>query len=305
MGKPYAEEISRLADTYAWALDAPVDGLAGAIASASRHPLVGVGSGGSHTTAQFAAAVHRQFTSGTASAMTPLEAVATPQTLRRSAVILLTAGGKNPDVIGAYKRLVEREPRRFVVLCASTGSPLSEIAAERPHVDFIDFRPPTGKDGFLATNSLIASAVLLVRAYARATAADHSLPPSLDLLLGERPLESEAGEIARDARPLWGRPSLVVLYGPSTHPAAVDLESKFSEAALGAVQLADYRNFAHGRHHWLAKRGEETGVLALITAEDRELAESLLALFPKAIPTLRVALPGAASSPASPPWRRS
>ena len=65
--------------------------------------------------------------------------------------------------------------------------------------------------------------------------------------------------------PLWERQNLAVLYPPSLLAAASDLESKFTEAAIGNVQTADYRHFAHGRHHWLAKRGNETGVLALIT----------------------------------------
>ena len=292
MGKPYAEELSRLDETYAWALEAPLDVLVAAVGAASAHPLITVGSGGSYTSAQFTAAVHREFTSGTAAAMTPLEAVSTPQTLRGSALMMLTAGGKNPDVIGAFRRLVEREPRRFVVLCASTGSPLAGTAAEHPHIDFIDFRPPSGKDGFLATNSLIASAVLVLRAYAGATGADYRLPRSLKALLGGRSFRNSVEGVAGDARSFWQRETILVLYGPSTHAAAVDLESRFSEAALGSVQLADFRNFAHGRHHWLAKRTESSSVLALVTAEDRELAEALLGLLPKRVPTTKVELPG-------------
>src|SRR5476651_652935 len=61
--------------------------------------------------------------------------------------------------------------------------------------------------------------------------------------------------------------TIVVLHGPSTLPAAVDVESKFTEAALGSVQVADFRHFAHGRHHWIAKRGRESAVLA-ITSND-------------------------------------
>ena len=55
--------------------------------------------------------------------------------------------------------------------------------------------------------------------------------------------------------------------------AAIDLESKLTEAALMPVQVADFRNFAHGRHHWLAKRGGETAVLALVCESDAEVAD--------------------------------
>jgi phosphoglycolate phosphatase-like HAD superfamily hydrolase len=81
------------------------------------------------------------------------------------------------------------------------------------------------------------------------------------------------------------------LYGPSTQAAALDVESKFTEAALGSVQTADYRNFAHGRHLWLAKRGETTGILALVTDEDRELADKTLRLIPTSVPVAKIDVP--------------
>jgi hypothetical protein len=77
---------------------------------------------------------------------------------------------------------------------------------------------------------------------------------------------------------------------------AVDLESKFTEAALGNLQAADYRNFAHGRHHWLAKRGHESAVLALISEADRELAERTLNLIPREVPQARMYIDGAADT---------
>lgn len=289
MGRPYAEEMDRLAEIYGWAVAAPLGDLARAARGAATLPLVAIGSGGSYTTAQFAATIHRRYGASAASVMTPLEAVSTPQSLRQSAVFLATAGGKNPDVLGAFDRLLAREPRRFVVLCAREGSPLARRAEKHPYVEFADFEPPSGKDGFLATNSLLASVVLLFRAYAAAFNAGDPLPKSLAELLGAKPDEVEE-ETDRSCRPLWERQTLVVLYGPSCHAAAVDLESKFSEAALGTVQLADFRNFAHGRHHWLAKRGGETAVLALVSDEDRELAAAMLALLPKGIPIVRLAV---------------
>jgi HAD superfamily hydrolase (TIGR01484 family) len=60
--------------------------------------------------------------------------------------------------------------------------------------------------------------------------------------------------------------------------------------------LADYRNFAHGRHHWLAKRASESAVLALVGEEDVLLADRTLALLPKTIPTARLDFAGGAQS---------
>ena len=82
------------------------------------------------------------------------------------------------------------------------------------------------------------------------------------------------------------------MHGPSTRVGAIDLELKFTEAALGNLQLADYRNFAHGRHHWLAKQGEVSAVLALVTNADRALAERTLDLIPQGVPRARIMIPG-------------
>jgi len=75
-----------------------------------------------------------------------------------------------------------------------------------------------------------------------------------------------------------------VLHGTSTRIGAVDLESKFTEAALGNLQVADFRNFAHGRHHWLAKRADVTGLLVFVGPEDTDLAKRTLAQIPPEIP---------------------
>lgn len=291
MGKPFATELDQLAATYAWALEVPLGDLPRAIRACCALPLVAVGSGGSYTTAHFAASLHRQYAAEAASVMTPLDAVSTPQSLRATAVLLATAGGRNPDVLGAFLRLAEREPQRFLAFCARSGSPLGRLVAKHPFVDLAEFEPPTGKDGFLATNSLLSSTAILTRAYAAAYLSHCPLPErfaDLFSINGNRDLT----DIAKRCEPLWQRSALLVLYGPACHAAAVDIESKFSEAALGSVQLADFRNFAHGRHHWLAKRGPETGVVALVAGEDLKLADPLLALIPKTVPVVRLTAAG-------------
>ncbi|MGH7947880.1 MAG: HAD family hydrolase, partial [Candidatus Binataceae bacterium] len=91
---------------------------------------------------------------------------------------------------------------------------------------------------------------------------------------------------------LWSRNTTLVLHGSTTRIGAVDLESKFTEAAVGNLQIADYRNFAHGRHHWLAKRGKDSSVLAFVSSADQALAERTLALIPKEIPQVRLFIEG-------------
>lgn len=287
MGRPYDDELRELPKTYQWATEVPVQSLSNAIRRALDLPLVAVGSGGSLTVANFAASLHGTLTGSSASAQTPLEAIASGFELRRFAVMLVTAGGGNPDVVGSFKHLASKEPCRLIVLCLRIGSPLAQHAKRFPFVDFIEFDAPWGRDGFLATNSLIASTVLLTRAYSAASDRNIELPKKWEKLI----VDGDQSDVRKRVQVAWTRDTLVLLHGASTRAAAIDIESKFTEAALRNVWTADFRHFAHGRHHWLAKKPKTSAVLALITETDKALASATLALIPKDIPIVREHIP--------------
>src|ERR1700745_3555490 len=99
----------------------PVDAIVRAVRSVTCLPLLGVGSGGSFTAAYLACELHRFFTRNLAQAVTPLQLVGGATRVRELAVFLPSAGGKNPDVIAAFRHLVAQEPRRLLVWCASPG----------------------------------------------------------------------------------------------------------------------------------------------------------------------------------------
>lgn len=292
MGKPYADELEQLPVTYRWALSQPIDRrLLKAITSMADLPVLVVGSGGSFSSADFVASLHRDYTGKLSVPMTPLATASTKLDLSETSVVLLTAGGRNPDVIGVFRNVVQREPRRFLVFCTTQETPLAKLAAEYAFVDVVETTLPTGKDGFLATNSLIATCVIFLRAYAEVFAAQTSLPGTWFQLLGPNFKSLAPDEFDELCNPHWERETLLVLHGPETKAAAVDLESKFCEAALGNVQIADYRHFAHGRHHWLAKRAEKSALVAFVTPSDEGIASQTLRLIPKRVPTLRFDLP--------------
>ena len=287
-----------LAETFVWAEEADIQPLHEAVRIASLSPVRVIGSGGSLTSAHALAGLHRRYTGLLAAVATPLEAIDEPLDATIAAW-LLSAGGGNPDIMAAAKTLIQREPRQIGVLCGREASPLANLCRQHPFVDLLLYPPPAGKDGFLATNSLLGFTALLTRAYAAAFDSDvdwqesvHHLKP----LLPHSTADLEAWEAA--TVPLWERPTTLVLHGPSTRIGAIDLESKFTEAALGNVQLADYRNFAHGRHHWLAKRSETSAVLAFISSADRPLAERTLDLIPGDVPQGRILFDGGPSAAA-------
>ena len=293
MAKPYAEEMERLAETFAWVAEiVDLGPLRQAIRTAEHFPLRAIGSGGSLTGAHALVALHQRYTGHLATVATPLEAVGEPLGAT-IAVWLLSASGSNVDIVAAAKSLILREPRQIGVLCARDASPLAELCRQHPYVDLLLYPPPTGKDGFLATNSLFGFTALLTRAYIAEFGSSKDWQDTVDRLERLLPVAAAASEAWKEVTaPLWARPTTLVLHGSSTRVGAIDLESKFTEAALGHVQLADYRNFAHGRHHWLAKRSETSAVLAFITDADRALAERTLDLLPLDVPQARLEFDG-------------
>ena len=291
MGRPFTDELKELEGTYRWALASTVSEFSEQIASLAGRPLFAVGSGGSLTTAEIAATLYWQFELGFSSAITPVELASRSTTLRDSAVFIATAGGSNPDVIGALRTAASREASHVLALCASLNSRLATEAGKFSNVSVFDFEAPAGRDGFLAVNSLLASAVLLVRGFAELSGARFQLPKSIPSLVGARKWQSFSRSLDSQASPLWLRDTLVVLFGPSTRPAAVDIESKLTEAALFNCSIADYRHFAHGRHHWLAKKGGSSAILAFVSPDEQFLAQKTLAEIPQEIPRLIVDVP--------------
>lgn len=289
MGRPYESELSEFGQTYDWSLTAPVAELTASLATAVRLPLIAVGSGGSLTSAAFAAALHSHFTGCVTRVMTPYELAMSPLSLKETGVLLCTAGGSNPDVLSCFDGLVRREPALLASICTRKNSPLAKAAASHDWTYCHDFSTPVRKDGFLATNSLLATTVLLLRAYEHIFSVPPTLPSMLNELLSPNtPFDRSLTSLDKSFQPLCERRTLAVLHGAMTQPAASDIESRFTEAALGNVQLADYRNFAHGRHHWLATKADETAVLILSSPEDTLAADRTAALLPKSIPVLHL-----------------
>lgn len=293
MGKPYQSELAQLDATYSWAATVDITRLVEALSASTETQLVAIGSGGSFSAAEYAAGLHEDRVGHLSKAFTPLQIVRSGIHLGSHGVLLLSASGRNRDIIGALRNVISREPRHSSILCLRRESGLSELTARHGAVHLVEMSPPTAKDGFLSTNSLVAFVVLLERAYAQLAGEEHEIVESLDALLAPNvhSLKNLIKEYEERSQPLWSFDSLLVLYGPSLKAAAIDLESKFSEASLGNIQLADFRNFAHGRHNWLSTRRASTGVLAIYSSDDRELARRTLRLIPDDVAVASIDVP--------------
>ena len=157
----YDAELSKLPITYALALAANIDAIKSAIAGASESSILGVGSGGSFTVASLLCNLHEKYTGRVSRPLTPLEIICNPTLAAASPVFLVSAEGKNPDIVEALKRARMHSARPVHVITNRKASPLTERAGLLTNISTHVFEL-VEKDGYLATNSLLLDAVLMV-----------------------------------------------------------------------------------------------------------------------------------------------
>ena len=268
MGKPFKEELKKKSDTIRWAEQQDVTRLARFLFAENKQiPFVCIGSGGSLSACHYAVKLYQQRNGVLAQAMTPLQLMYSgKEIIRSSKLLFLSASGKNKDILNAIKYGVKYNETGMMSLTLRKNNPTEKLLGRYPKVLRWCENIPSEKDGFLATNSLIATCTLLCKA------AGFKVQESSLKLNDPKP---ETLNIKLDSIH-----NFVILFGALGEPVAWDIESKLTEAALGSAMLSDFRNFGHGRHHWFAKNGENSCVIALVSPIERELAYKTIDCLP-------------------------
>ena len=290
MGRPFAEEVDYLPMAVQWAANQPIELLERSIRSLSAHNVFTIGSGGSHTAAVFCAYLHEKNFGHVSRAVTPLELAVLSRRLENTAAVLLSAEGKNTDILGATRAVLAREWPSLALTLAQ-DSPLGRLCEETGAATVVAYNMPWQKDGYLATNSLVATMTLLSRGYRDADGQPMRAAELTAWLRDLRSLLVRSDPLTRVA----ALRNVIVMHSSTSKTAAVDLESKLAEAALGFGQVVDYRQFAHGRHLQLGPLNASCGVVAFRAGRDRSLADATLKLLPPHVPVLVLDLPEFAS----------
>ena len=191
-----------------------------------------VGSGGSLSAARLAADLYQTTVGAAASAVTPLGMIHASGTLRTFDALILSASGRNRDILAACQHVIKAEPRRLAVVCARRDSPLAALARQYEGSSVLEFNLRAGKDGFLATNSLLATAVLLVRAIG-GQSIDTELPKTFEELV------PDVARVLTDAtrRRFFDRETVLVLHSHDGAPLRCRLGVKVNRG--GARTCAD------------------------------------------------------------------
>ncbi len=289
MRPSYQVELERLYRSYSQCISREIVGLKDCIDTLSSYSLIAVGSGGSYPVAHFISDLHQYYTGEFASAKTPLE-FASELPPSRSAMVIVSAGGQNPDAVMALKAGLRSDIKEIVIVTGAAESALSRLARKYRHIHLITNTISPYKDGFLATNWSLTTSVLFLLHYMNSnTKVQASLPSNLEDLIHPKLDKYEFRErLSIEVQKLDSKQFISILYGGWTKTAAIDLESRFVESGFYTPQLADIRNFAHGRHQWLVQKGDSTGIIILDYPSLKPLTDRTASLLPESIPKIRL-----------------
>ena len=213
MGKPFKGELKKLSKTIRWAEQQDVTRLAQFLFAENKQiPLVCIGSGGSLSACHYAVQLYQQCNGVLAQAMTPLQLMyAGHNIIRSSKLLFLSASGKNKDILSAIKYGVKYNETGMMSLTLRKNNPTEELLERYPKVQRWCEDIPSEKDGFLATNSLLAIFTLLCKA-ACASKFQNSYFKLSDL------------QPATFTQNLSVIQNFIVMYGATGEPVAWDIE---------------------------------------------------------------------------------
>ena len=254
-----------------------------------------LGSGGSFNAAVFGQ--HLSLDKGmVALGLTPYFYASSPfYCSHKGKVLLVSASGNNKDVLRAYEKCVATGVQEIAALTLSTDGMLQKrFMEDRRGETLFSFSIPTGRDGFISSTTVLAFYLLLCKAYGYTGMDSVGLSVSAEESARIDDFVNRLKRIPQDGlteheaflHKLEGVDSFFVLYSARSFPAALDLESKFSEGAVANSQLADYRNFAHGRFNWFTQRPGQTGVICLAADGDMPDVEEITSRVPNHVPCL-------------------
>lgn len=291
----FERKIKEFPTIIKWVEDTDVSALRRFILDNSLPNRFFLGSGGSYSAAAFAESlsIQKGFMSR---AITPFMFDGGHYNKIPASTLLISASGSNNDILRSFREANNGQVQRVGALTLSPKGWLHDEMEKDKSETLFEFPIPTGRDGFLSTNTVLAFYLFLYKVfgYDDIDLLDPTISPDEDKEISDfvnslKQIPSD-GMTSQEAflHKLEGVDSFFVLYTANSYPAAFDIESKFSEGAMGNTQLADYRNFAHGRFNWFTQRPGQTGLICLQTPEDVQMSEEILSHLPVYVPILRI-----------------
>lgn len=271
MDRSYQDELKTLYETYLvasqWRTYLPSE-VRNAVA---RGPGLFVGAGGSLVVAQLGAQLHEALTGYLARALSPIEYL-TSSVRVGGPIVIVSDSMSHPDIIYALRRALDEYPSQVLLLTNRTADHLAGLLGDR-RIPIVSC-PRPGRDGYVATNSVLSLSLGLIGLYTL-----ESMPP-MNIFASWLGRWIEINARNEDSIYL-DTDQVLCVYTPDLRPAAMDLETRLAESGLGVVQLADIRNIGHGRHVGMARRSVQQGIVILASKEWSSLVQATANLLPE------------------------
>ena len=270
----FSDSLAHFNEVLTWAQNQDVEGLRNFFARESHLPLLGISSGGASSPLHYACLLYGT-ANGIGRAITPLEfASISDNAVKNSKVLILSNSGHGTDPEYTGRRAFTLNPGRSACITTPSSDNVLIPRAEKTGASAFVYDWPTfGCTGFVSSLSHIASFGLIYKAFTGDSdfASKLSFTPAPEANFTYR-TRVAGGEV----KLLGSYKHYIILYGGYGEPAAIDLETKFHESGIASVQLADYRNFTHGRFIFESNNFDDTCIVLLRTHREKKFSEQAI-----------------------------
>lgn len=270
----FSDSLDHFEEVVRWSQDQDTDALRSFLLKDSHLPLICISSGGASAPLHYASLLYGTH-NGFSSAITPLAfASVSDAAVQNSKILILSNSGKGVDPEYTGRRAFTLNPEHSAcVTTPSEDNVLIPRARKTGAQAFVYDWPEFGCKGFVSSLSHIATFGLFYKAFT----GDSDFASKLSF--SKLPQDSFTYRTRRAGGPLKPFSAyrhFIILYSGYGEPAAQDLETKFHETGAASVQLADYRNFTHGRFIFESNNFEDTCIILLRTPRDHKFSEQAI-----------------------------
>lgn len=276
----FAAKLATLPDTVRLVADGPIDAVAAALREGAGRPAIAIGSGGSAIMAEYFASCRSTLGHGLTLVQTPLEFVLAQESWDGWSIWLFSAGADNPDAEGALRAAVASKAASVRLVTVNERGSAAVAAACNSRVELLVVPVAERKDGFLATHSLVGMVACFLAASDLVANPSGGSSSARDLVTS---VEGAVADLRSTVPSFRQGDTLCLLCDPQCRTFARLIETSLWETGIAPVQVADFRNFAHGRHVWAARHPHSMFVLAVTTAVTRDLWGNIKRALPSTV----------------------
>lgn len=270
----FNENLTRLPDAFDRGVSVHAHDVGDVLRSAQGLSFTTVGSGASYSVAVFLSRLLESHFGLPATAKNPYDYYLSPK--RPGGTVLVSASGNNKDIVACLDVSLAYELKPLVVVTSNPNGQLLKHASDYAGLSPLIIREAHSKEreGFFGVQSVLeaigafVSIVPELRAKLGASAKDWCRDICIE---AEADLHRKAGLVSRVA----AADHVVGLATGWALPCLHDFESKFVEGGLGWLEVAEGKNFTHGRFVNSFRREHKTAIIFFATGESTSVLDML------------------------------